>query len=169
MYKRIIIFGGGGSGKSTLANRIGLYTGYPVYHLDNILLNSDWSIKDKNDWEEISKQFLLRDTGVVDGNYSSSLPNRLSWADLVIYIDISTRVQLWRIFIRNIKIRVGIDKRHGFPDGSKEKLSFKFISWVYHWNSSHRVKMFSLLESIEDKKVLIIKEPRKLDLKKLFN
>ena len=168
MYKRIIILGGGGSGKSTLANRIGLYTGYQTYHLDNILLNSDWSVKEKSKWEEISNQFLSKDTGVVDGNYSSSLPNRLDWAELIIFIDIPTRIQLWRIFKRNIKIKIGLDKRCGFPEGSKEKLSLKFILWVYNWNSSHRNKMFELLESTKDKKVVIVKEPRDLNIEELL-
>ena len=55
-YKRIIVLGGSGSGKSSLANRIGLYTGYHTYHLDNILLNSDWSMKDKSEWLGICKK-----------------------------------------------------------------------------------------------------------------
>jgi len=167
-YKRIIIFGGGGSGKSTLANRIGEFTGYPVYHLDNLLLNSDWSIKNKNKWEEISGQFLSKDVGVVDGNYSSSIPNRINWADLIIYIDIPTRVQLYRIIRRHIRNKFGLDKRHGFPEGSKILISMKFILWTYYWNSNHKNKLLSMFEFATDKKVLIIKEQRKLDIKSLF-
>jgi adenylate kinase family enzyme len=167
-YKRIIILGGGGSGKSTLANRIGEFTGYPVYHLDNLLLNYDWSIKNKNEWEEISNQFLSKNVGVVDGNYSNSIPNRINWADLIIYIDIPTRIQLYRIIRRHIRNKFGLDKRHGFPEGSKILISMKFILWTYHWNSNHKNKFLSMLESAEDKKVLIIKESRKLDLEKLL-
>jgi len=166
MYKKIIILGGSGGGKSTLADRIGLHTGYPVYHLDNLLLDSNWIIKDKSEWEEVSKIFLLEDMGVVEGNYNSSIPNRIKWADVIIYIDISTRLRMYRIFKRNIRIRLGLDKRCGTPEGSKEKLSFKFLSWAYNWNRNKRNEMLLLLESIKDKKVLIIKEPRKLDLKK---
>lgn len=61
-YKRIIVLGGSGSGKSTLTNKISLYTGYPAYHLDNLLLNSDWSQKEKSEWVKICKEaFLLKD------------------------------------------------------------------------------------------------------------
>lgn len=167
-YKRIIILGGGGSGKSTLANRIGEFTGYPVYHLDNLLLNQNWTQKDKSKWEEMSQIFLSKNIGVVDGNYSSTIPNRINWADLVIYIDIPTRIQLYRIIRRHIRNKFGLDKRHGFPEGSKGILSIKFILWTYHWNSNHRNKMFPMLESLKNKKVLIIKEARKLDLEKLL-
>jgi adenylate kinase family enzyme len=167
-YKRIIILGGSGSGKSTLANRISLFTRYPAYHLDNLFLNSKWEIVDKSKWDDVSKIFLSKDIGVVDGNYNSAIPNRVKWADLVVYIDISTWLRLRRLFVRSIRIRLGLDKRYGVPDGSKEKLSIKFLLWAYRWNKNKRDKMFEMLESIQDKKVLIIKEPKKLDLKELF-
>jgi adenylate kinase family enzyme len=168
MYKKVIIIGGGGAGKSTLADRIGTYTGYPVYHLDNLLLDSNWVMKDKSKWEEISQIFLTKDSGIVDGNYSSSMPNRVKWAQVIIYIDISTHVQLWRIVSRYVKNKLGLDKRYGFPDGSKEKMDMKFILWTYHWNSNHREKLLSMLGLEKDKKVLIIKEARSLDIKSLF-
>ena len=119
MYKKIIILGGSGSGKSTLANRIGLHTGYEVFHLDGMLHDSKWQTKDKGEWEEIFKQFLLKDSGVVDGNYSSYLDSRIKWADLIIFIDIPTNVKLYRIFRRYFKIKLGLEKRHGFPDQAK--------------------------------------------------
>ncbi|MFA6386201.1 MAG: hypothetical protein WCW04_00305 [Candidatus Paceibacterota bacterium] len=168
MYKKVIIIGGGGSGKSSLADRMGKYTGYPVYHLDNLLLDSNWQQKPKNQWEEISQVFLTKDAGIVDGNYSSSIPNRVKWADVIIYIDIPTHVQLWRITRRYIRNKLGLDKRCGFPDGSKEKIGMKFILWTYHWNSNHREKLLSMLDLEKDKKVLIIKEARSLDIKSLF-
>jgi len=168
MYKKVIIIGGGGSGKSSLADRIGKYTNYPVYHLDNLLLDSNWIKKDKSQWEEISQVFLTKDVGVVDGNYSSSMPNRVKWADVIIYIDISTCVQLWRIVSRYIRNKLGLDKRCGFPDESKEKLNWGFILWTYHWNKRHKTKIISLMETQKDKKFLIIKEPRKLNLEELF-
>lgn len=167
-YKRIIILGGGGSGKSTLADRIGKYIGYSVYHLDNLLLDSNWIKKDKNKWEEMSQIFLLKDVGVVDGNYSSCLPNRVNWANLIIFIHIPTYLQLYRISRRYIRNKIGLDKRYGFPDGSKEALTWKFIVWTYHWNRRHKDKILSLMMEQKDKKFLIIREPRKLDLKELF-
>jgi len=96
------------------------------------------------------------------------MPNRVKWADVIIYIDIPTYVQLWRITRRYIRTKLGLDKRCGFPDGSKEKIGMKFILWTYHWNYNHREKILSMLDLEKDKKVLIIKEARSLDIKKLF-
>lgn len=168
MYKRIIILGGSGSGKSLLANRISEYTTYPVYHLDNLFLESNWKLKDKRKWEELSKVFLSKETGVVDGNYTSSLPSRIQWADLIIFIDISTPLRLYRVFWRYIRIKIGLDARYGSPENSKEKIQWSFIVWVYNWNRSHRKNMFSMLDSIKDKKVVIISRPKELNIEELL-
>jgi len=170
IYKRIIILGGSGSGKSTLANRISLYTGYPIYHLDNILLNSDWSQKEKSEWLNICrKKFLSKDTGVVDGNYSSVLNERIDWADLIIFINVSTRRQLFSIFKRSLMVNLGLEKRHGMEKGRKDTVDFKFFKWVLNWNRSHKKKMFSILESIKDKEVIVTNSPRNLNIEKLLN
>ncbi|HEY5588516.1 MAG TPA: hypothetical protein VIK86_06125 [Candidatus Paceibacterota bacterium] len=167
-YKRIIILGGSGSGKSTLANRMGLYTGYPIYHMDKMLHNPDWSRKDKNEWGNICNEFLSKDIGIVDGNYTSIMPNRLNWADLIIFIDTPTRVKIYRFIRRNIRGSLGLDEHYGIPEGAKERFSVSFILWLYRWDKNFKTKIFSMLESVKDKKVLIIKEPRELDIVKLL-
>lgn len=169
-YKRIIILGGSGSGKSTLANRISLYIGYPIYHLDNLLLNSDWSQKEKSEWLNIcKKEFLSKDTGVVDGNYSLVLNERIDWADLIIFINVPTLRHLFNIFKRSIMVNLRLEKRHGMEKGRKNTIDLKFFKWVLNWNRSHKKEMFNLLESIKDKKIIVTDSPRKLDVEKLIN
>jgi adenylate kinase family enzyme len=168
-YKRIIILGGSGSGKSTLANRIGVYTGYPIYHLDNILLNSDWSQKEKIEWLNIcKKEFLLKEIGVVDGNYSSVLPDRIEWADLIIFINVPTRRHLFNIFKRSLMVNLGLEKRHGMEEGRKDTVDLKFFKWVLNWNRTHKKEMLNLMKLIDNKKVIITNKPRKLDIQKLL-
>ena len=169
-YKRIIILGGSGSGKSTLANRISLYIGYPIYHLDNLLLNSDWSQKEKSELLNIcKKEFLSKDTGVVDGNYSLVLNERIDWADLIIFINVPTLRHLFNIFKRSIMVNLRLEKRHGMEKGRKNTIDLKFFKWVLNWNRSHKKEMFNLLESIKDKKIIVTDSPRKLDVEKLIN
>lgn len=169
-YKRIIILGGSGSGKSTLANRISLYTNYPIYHLDNLLLNSDWSQKEKSEWLNIcKKEFLSKDTGVIDGNYSSVLNERIDWADLIIFINVPTLRHLFNIFKRSVMVNLRLEKRHGMEKGRKDTINLKFFKWVLNWNRSHKKDMLTLMESIKDKKVVITNSPRKLNIEKLLN
>lgn len=168
-YKRIIILGGSGSGKSTLASRISEYTSYPIYHLDNLLLNKDWSQKEKSEWLNIcKKEFLSKDTGVIDGNYSSVLPDRIEWADLVIFINVPTRRHLFNIFKRSLMVNLGLEKRHGMEKGRKDTVDLKFFKWVLKWNKTHKKEMLELMGSIKDKKVIITNKPRKLDIKELL-
>ena len=167
MYKRIIILGGIGSGKSTLANRIGLFTGYPVYHLDILTFDENRQRKSIEDCNIAFSRFLSKDTGVVDGNFISLLSSRIDWSDIIIFIDIPNYLQLYNFLGRNIKYFFKIDKGHGRPEGTKQNF-IKELIFCIGWNKKNRVKILDLLKSVKDKKVLIIKEPRKLDLKKLF-
>lgn len=167
-YKRIIILGGSCSGKSTLANRISLYTGYNGYHLDALFLDSNWVKKDSVGLLEISNNILLEEEGVIEGNYTEVLPERIRWTDLIIFIDVPTVVHLYRMLYRIVTVNLGIEKRYGNPKGTKSEFSFNFLSWVLIWNKKEKKKMLRVLESIKDKKVLIIKEPKKLDLEKLL-
>ena len=168
MYKKIIILGGSCSGKSTLADRIGKYTGYEVYHLDALFVDSDWKKKELNEVKDIHKKILLKDSGVVDGNYTEVLSERIKWADLIIFIDVSTVVHLYRMLYRISTVKFGIEKRYGNPSGTKSEFSFNFLFWVFNWNRTQKKKIISMLELIKDKKVIIIKNINKLDLEKLL-
>lgn len=167
-YKRIIILGGSGSGKSTLAKRISVYTGYLVFHLDEILLNSDWSAKDEDKREQLSQQFLSRETGIVEGNYISCLPNRIKWANLIIFINVPICVIFYRVLRRAVRCSLGLEENYGVPKDSHTGVSFNFILWILKSNNTFRNKILFTLNSVKDKKVLIIKNPKKLDIKKLL-
>jgi adenylate kinase family enzyme len=168
-YKRIIVLGGSGSGKSTLVNRISIYTGYPIYHLDNLLLNKDWTQKEKSEWLNICrKEFLSNDVGVVDGNYSSVLPERIEWADLIIFINVPTHRHLFNIFKRSIMVNLGLEKRHGMEKGRKDTVDLRFFKWVLNWNRTHKKEMLKLMKSINDKRVIITNSPKKLDIGRLL-
>ena len=168
MYKRIIILGGSCSGKSTLADRISTFTGYPAYHLDALFLDANWDKKVFTELVEIHKNILLKDNGVIDGNYTEVLPERLEWADLIIFIDVSTAVHLYRMLYRIFTVKFGIEKRYGNPNGTKTEFSLNFLSWVFNWNRTQKRKIFSMLESVKDKKIVIVNSPNKLDIEKLL-
>ncbi len=169
MHKKILILGGVGSGKSTLAKKIADYTGYPLVHLDELLLDANWKAVDKSLWQDMSKEFLSKEFGVIDGNYSNSLPARIDWADLIIFIDISTVRQLSRVFGRYIKNKIGLEKRIGHPKNSKNKLELELITWTYNWNRKSKKKTLNLLKRTYDKKIVFVTQPKKLKLKKILS
>ena len=167
-FKKIIILGGSGSGKSTLASKISLYTGYPIYHLDSFLHDSNWLKKDKDKWEEIQGKLLVEEVGIIDGNYTSILPNRIKWADLIIFIDMPVCVLLYRNFLRFIKIELGLENKIGTPNEARNIIRFSHLLWVLNWSKNSKKKVFSMIESIKDKKVIITNNPKELDMDKLL-
>ncbi len=62
----------------------------------------------------------------------------------------------------------GLRKRQGMEKGRKDTINLKFLKWVLNWNRSHKKKMFNLLESIKDKRVIVTSSPRKLNIAKLL-
>lgn len=168
-YKKIVILGGPGSGKSTLANRMGLFTKYPIYHLDDILLDLNWEKKDENNWENRINQILSLDCGIIEGHYPKNLNKRVEWADLIIFIDVSNFIHILRFTKRYFKIRLKVENSCGWPQKAKEKFSLRIMGWVCFWNKKYRGEIVSILKLFKDKKIVIIKEPRKLDLEELLN
>lgn len=167
-YKRIIVLGGTSSGKSTLADRISEYTDYPLFRLDTAFHFENWEPKNKSMWGDIQEPFLKNERGIIDGNYSYVLPQRIEWADLIIFIDISQFSRMHRLILRYIRTWLDIEKRRGIFDENKDKFSFKLFKWAFSWNKISRPKTIAILKQIKDKKVLIIKDPKKLDIKKLL-
>jgi adenylate kinase family enzyme len=168
-YKRIIVLGGSGSGKSSLAERISNFTGYPLYHLDEIFHDSNWNKIDKDRWPEIcKKEILIKDIAVVDGNYTNFLEDRVNWADLIIFIKLPTLILLYRNLKRFISIELDLEKRKGAVVGHKNIFTKRHFLWVLNWNRNIRKKIFLILNSAKSKKVLIIKKPNKLNLEELL-
>jgi len=166
-YKRIIILGGWGSGKSTLSNLVSSETNYPIYNMDRMIYNSNWVEKDDREKDNILNELFLKKVGIIDGPYKRKqfIEN---WADLIIFIDTPTIIQLYRVIKRRVIAMLGLEKRIGIPEGAKTNLNFKIIRWVYQWNKNCKEETLSILRSVNDKKILIIKNPKKLDIEKLL-
>ena len=98
MYNKISIVGGSGSGKSTLCNILSKELNLPAIHLDAINYNANWVEVDKNKRDQIITQKSLEEKWIIDGNYNKTLKDRFYKADLIIWLDYSTYMQLKGIF-----------------------------------------------------------------------
>ena len=90
---KIILIGSSGSGKSTLAREIAKKTDYPVLHLDKVFHKYPSDLG-RIKLREATRDFISQnENGIIDGNYGSSLSERLSYIDEIVWLK-SSRLRL---------------------------------------------------------------------------
>lgn len=160
MYNRISIVGGSGSGKSTLCNILSKELNLPAIHLDAINFNPNWVEIDKTERDKIISAKSSEEKWVIDGNYNKTLKERFEKADLIIWLDYSTFMQLKGVFKRFFKTR---NKERPEIPGCKERLDFTFIKYVATYNKKKRHIIVDTLKNISKDKVLIFKKQKDLN------
>ena len=160
MYNRISIVGGSGSGKSTLCNILSEKLNLPAVHLDAINFNENWVEINKEERDKKISAKAKEKKWIIDGNYNKTLRERFHKADLIIWLDYSTFMQLKGIFKRFLKMHNG--ERPEIP-GCKERLTFDFIKYVITYNKRKRHIIVENLKDIPKSKILIFKKQRDLN------
>ncbi len=133
--RRVLIIGSAGAGKSTLARRLGEITGLPVIHLDAHYWNAGWRETPKDEWKQRVGELLTRDAWIMDGNYGSTLPERVAAADTVILLELPRVRCLYRVFMRSIRHR-GRPRPDLNPECPEHFPDLEFIRWI--WRYPHR-------------------------------
>jgi adenylate kinase family enzyme len=102
LMRRIVIMGPLGAGKSTLALKLGRLLGIPVHHLDRLYWGDTWMSTPPVEWQALLSRLVAGESWIIDGNFTSSLPQRLAAADTVIYLDIPPLTSTIRAIGRRI-------------------------------------------------------------------
>lgn len=112
--KRIYVTGGPGVGKTTLTNRLAEATGYPIFELDWVL----WSNNDEGkrglaaDHVEKIGEIAAQPAWIADGSFVGFAQEIWRTADLIIFLNLSLKVMLWRVFWRHVKAEFRRNNRH---------------------------------------------------------
>lgn len=157
---RVCIIGGSGTGKTTLANNLGKQLNLPVYHIDGINYLQNWEERDRTERDNIILQKANEEKWIIDGNYFSTLRQRIEKSDYIIYLDYPSTVQLKGVLRRFIKLH-GKEKQE-IP-GCKEKMSWEFFWWVANWRKNKRQKIIEILKEIDNDKIHIFKTRNELN------
>ena len=160
-YNRISIVGGSGSGKSTLCNILSKSLNLPAIHLDAINYKPNWVEIDKTERDKIISMRAVEEKWIIDGNYNKTLKERLDKADLIIWLDYSTFMQLKGVLKRYLKER---DSERPEIPGCKERLNYNFIKYVITYNKKKRHIIEEDLQDIPKEKVLIFKKQKDLNM-----
>lgn len=151
---RIMVIGCCGAGKSTLSKKIQDITGLPLYHLDQIYWLPNWTEPTKEVWLEKAAEVVKKEKWIIDGNYGSSMDQRLAYADTVVFLDRSRWTCLWRVtkrILSNYK-----QKRFDMAEGCYERFDWKFMVYVFHFNDIKKPQILKRLKKVGDKKTIHI-------------
>ena len=126
--KRLVILGCSGSGKTTLAVAVGRRLGLPVVHLDVLFWRPGWQEPDMFEFRERVEEMLAGDAWVSDGNYRSTFDLRLPRADLVVMLERSRWLCLWRVLWRALVQR---HRRPDLPAGCPERPDWDLLKYIW--------------------------------------
>ena len=154
--KKVIVIGCPGSGKSTFSRALHQKTGLPLHHLDMMFWNADKTTVEKRVFLERLSAVLQEDAWIIDGNYASTMEERMVACDTVIFLDYPPEICL-----SGIRERVG-KPRADMPwveDGEDEE----FLAFVRNFNREQRLRILELLATHSDKTVVILSDRAEAD------
>ncbi|WP_310532048.1 AAA family ATPase [Novosphingobium sp.] len=125
---RVLIIGSPGAGKSTLSRALATRTGLPLYHMDRLHWLPGWIERDRDEAFGEVRKVLAQDRWIIDGNYGSTLPERVKRADTVVWLDYPTAQCLWRVFRRRWQYRG--TNRPDMTEGCNENINWEFLHFV---------------------------------------
>ena len=154
--KKIIVIGCPGSGKSTLSRKLHNITEIPLYHLDMMFWNEDKTTVEKSVFLKRLSEVLIKDSWIIDGNFSSTMECRMNECDTVIFLDYPTDVCL-----------DGVEKRRGKPRGDipwiETEEDEEFTEFIKTFNVSRKPAILELLDKYKEKNILIFKSREEAD------
>jgi adenylate kinase family enzyme len=142
--ERVLVIGSPGSGKSTLATAIARRTRLPLIHLDQHYWRPGWVEPDDETWAGQVRALASGERWVMDGNYGGTLDLRLPRADIVVWLDLPTRLCLWRIARRALRHRGEV--RPDMAEGCPEQLRPDFILHVLRFPRHSRRRIVNHLQ-----------------------
>jgi adenylate kinase family enzyme len=150
---RICILGPSNSGKSTLAEAIGRARDLPLVHLDQLyhLPDTDWQPRARAEFVALHDAAIEAPRWVMDGNYSGTLPQRLSRATGFILLDVSTTISLFRYFRRSWFER----DRRGALEGGKDSVKWSMIHHIAVTTRSNRKRYDEMFARVSVPKVML--------------
>lgn len=153
---KIIIIGCPGSGKSTMTFKLKEILNYPVLHLDKIYhIDNHTRISREELVRKVDTFAKSNNHWIIDGNYISTIEQRVNLADTVILLNIDTEICLQNAIARSKKERTA-DMADGFDNS---KIEDEFIESIIKFKADTLPRIFRILELYKnEKKIIILKD-----------
>ena len=154
--RKIIVIGCPGSGKSTFARALAEKTGVPLYHLDMLYWNADKTTVDRCVFRERLAKVIEKDEWIIDGNYASTMEERMLACDTVFFLDYPLGTCLNGIEARRGKARSDMP-------WIETETDTEFIEYIKSFNEQQRPSIFAVFEKYADKNICVFKGREEAD------
>ncbi len=159
IMRKVCIIGCGGSGKSTLAVKLGTLLDLPVVHLDAVHWRPNWEKPPRDVWRRQHGELLERETWILDGNYGSTMKQRIAASDTVVLLALSRFTCLFQVFKRAVR-HLG-RSRPDLNPGCREQLpDLEFLDWIWNYNRTRLPGILDDLERVTNTKNVVILRSR---------
>ncbi len=150
---RICVLGPSNSGKSTLATAIGRKLDIKVIHLDQLhhIPSTDWQPRPANEFLALHDKAITGEQWVMEGNYSSCMPQRFQRATGMILLDVSIAVSLFR-YTRRTLFEHG---RIGALEGGRESIKWSMIRYITMRTPWNRLRYARIYRQISLPKICL--------------
>lgn len=156
--KKIMIFGRPGSGKSYFAQQLHTYTHLPLYHMDNYFFEKNWQEKETLQYLREERDIVQKKKWIIDGNSIHSLEIRYQKAELALYFNFPRWYCLPRVVQRFLENKTRPDR----PANCPEKLSWKFLKYLWQFETRLHSKLIKLKTCYPDVVFFEIKSKKAL-------
>jgi adenylate kinase family enzyme len=142
---RIMICGPSNSGKSTLAVALAQKVGCEVCHVDLFRHQpgTDWVQRADDEFAALHDAAILGERWVMDGNYSSLMPQRIGRATGIIWLD----DHRWANFGRYLWRTLFQPNRAGNLEGGRDSIKWEMIHWILVATPGRRQQSLERLRS----------------------
>jgi adenylate kinase family enzyme len=145
--QKIIVIGCPGAGKSVFARALHEKTGLPLCHLDQLFWNADRTTVTRELFRARLAAVLATDAWIIDGNYASTMEERMAACDTVLFLDYPTEVCLDGVRARRGKPRPDLPWIETAEDA-------EFMDYIKDFQAKSRPAILELLARQDQKRVV---------------
>jgi len=151
--ERVLVIGSPGAGKSRLATELARRTGLPLIHLDQLAWLPGWVELGEVDFRSRVAAAIAESRWVIDGNYGSTLPQRLARADTVIDLDLPAWRCLGRVLRRVVQSHGKV--RADMAPGCPEQFDFPFLVYIVRFAGKGRRHVEACLDRYSGRRITL--------------